>query len=160
MEEKLSKAVLESLGFTHRGKDECEFVNINMPYWVKNSVCLFYNEQGGEPTHYLLGFGFMHKGQYFAADIRWLTSFQDVCGAYKALTGKEMGPSWLMFTGGNPAYANTETTPRKYKIALNSEGEYWAMKKTGNKYEVLSFYSTFGQARKACMEHHHQSLTK
>jgi len=57
------------------------FENISLPYWVKDSVCLFFNESPPENT-YLTGYGFTHKGVYYAATQEWIKYAHEIQNFY------------------------------------------------------------------------------
>ena len=73
--------------------------NINMSYWAKEGVLLFYNESeiidhkkwpGVHKMAWLGGFGFYHEGQYFAATFQWIYYWEQLERLYLALTHKEL----------------------------------------------------------------------
>ena len=82
---------LKALRFHDNGK--CEFPLFEgMNYWVRNSVCLFYNTQlqlSNEYTHYI-GYAEMRQGKYVAVGFRWINSLEDVVDVYEAVTGKSI----------------------------------------------------------------------
>jgi hypothetical protein len=84
----LSKDILLRLGFEKLERKDV-FENIILPYWVKNSVLLFYNEGEHNKGSYLLGFGEMRAGKYMAATIRWIYDVHTLQNAF-ALTGTEL----------------------------------------------------------------------
>lgn len=65
------------------------FKNINNNYWVNNCVCLFYTETPPENT-YLLGYGFMYDGEYYASTSQWIHYFHELQNAFRVFTGKEL----------------------------------------------------------------------
>jgi hypothetical protein len=96
-QERLSKEVLESLGFKPVDlKDrQYPFTDMSeMPYYAKDAVLLFYPFA---QDAFLLGYGDMRCGIYHMATIRWLHTLSEVTEAYKALTGKELDPPRLKF---------------------------------------------------------------
>ena len=82
----LDESWLLRFGFT---KCESGFDNIDLPYWVKNGVCLFYNESPPENT-YLIGQGFSYENLYYAARNRWIDSVHELMNIYFAITGEEL----------------------------------------------------------------------
>jgi hypothetical protein len=42
-------------------KNEPVFENIKLPYWVRNTVCLFFNEGSQPADTFLIGLGFTHS---------------------------------------------------------------------------------------------------
>lgn len=62
--------------------------NIQMPYYVKKGVMLFYNES--DKTNFLAGFGEMRSGKYYAVSFRWINHIHELQNLYFALTGEEL----------------------------------------------------------------------
>ena len=72
------------------GFKKCEagtFKNIYLPYYVRNAVCLFYNEPFA--GSFLAGFGFTHEVEYYAATFHWIKNTDDVVRIYEAITTKK-----------------------------------------------------------------------
>jgi hypothetical protein len=94
---KLSTALIESLGFTlvnWKISDDSSYPfgdMMEMPYYAKESVLLFFNTSGPmEPDAFLLGYGDIRCGNYHMAQSRWLHYEDEVRAAYEVLTGKTL----------------------------------------------------------------------
>ena len=70
-------------------KSEPAFDNIELPYWVKKGVCLFFNSSPPENT-YLIGQGYSYENIYYAARIRWIYNVHELQNIYYALTSEEL----------------------------------------------------------------------
>lgn len=71
------------------GFKSCEagsFINIGLPYYVRNAVCLFYNEPFA--GSFLAGYGFTHDGNYYASTFYWVEHIDAVVKIYEAVTAK------------------------------------------------------------------------
>ncbi len=58
-------------------KKVSQFQNINLPYWVENGVCLFFNSSPPKNT-YLIGTGFNHLNKYYADTRYWIDSVHEL----------------------------------------------------------------------------------
>lgn len=83
----LTKEVLNQLGFVLN--DKSPFENYNLPYYVYDSVCLFYNDSPPYNT-YLIGYGEQRFGKYYATTFRWINNVHDLREIYKAIKGREL----------------------------------------------------------------------
>ena len=59
------------------------------PYWVKDGVCLFFNESDSRDI-YLLGYAEMRIGKYYATANKWTQSLHVLQNYYFAHTEKEL----------------------------------------------------------------------
>jgi len=67
-----------------------DFHFLEMRYWVKNSVMLFFNVRC-EGTSFLTGHGSMRNGEYFVSTFNWGTkSVHQLQNLYFALTNEEL----------------------------------------------------------------------
>ena len=83
----LTEEWLIKFGFKkHKGN---VFENIILPYWVKNSVLMFFNI-GQEEYSWKIGLGEMHAGKYIAVTFRWINEVHTLQNIYRILTGKEL----------------------------------------------------------------------
>lgn len=86
---KITKEWLKSHGFKKQPKDT--FKNINLPYWVKNGICLFFNEDQPYYSFYIgYGFSFYDAKGYYAATFRWTNQIDQVELIYKAIIGLDL----------------------------------------------------------------------
>ena len=71
-------------------KDVNVFEGLEMSYWVKNGVCLFYNTptQLGCESNFLIGYGSMRGGKYVAVTFKWIKTFDELTTIYEAINGK------------------------------------------------------------------------
>lgn len=70
--------------------DQGLFENIQMSYWAKDAVLLFFNGSLPENT-YLLGFGFNDINQkYYAATMCWINSVHELQNAYHSMKQKDI----------------------------------------------------------------------
>lgn len=65
------------------------FENLNLPYWAKDGVLLFFNI-GQEEYAWKLGYGEMRSGIHYVATMRWVDKVNELQNAFHALTGKEL----------------------------------------------------------------------
>lgn len=86
----LSAKFLESKGF--KLIESKPFDNFNMPYYVKDSVILFFNEPVTDwnKNSFLVGYGEMYDGKYFAVGFRWINNQEDLLEIYKSVTGNKI----------------------------------------------------------------------
>lgn len=82
----LSQKVITELGF-HPNPSGI-FENIQMPYYVRKGVCLFYNE--GQENVYYAGFAEMRQGKYYSVQIKWIEKVYQLKEFYFALTDQEL----------------------------------------------------------------------
>lgn len=86
----ISKELLKALDFKL-----CKpkfFENIDLPYYAKDNVLLFFNNSPPNDT-FLVGHGFMHKGKYdegvkyYASTMRWINKPKELEEFYSVITG-------------------------------------------------------------------------
>lgn len=65
------------------------FQNINLPYWCKESVLLFFNT-GQEEYSFKIGYGEIVEGKYFAATFRWINKLHILQNIFYDITSKEL----------------------------------------------------------------------
>ena len=65
------------------------FQNINLPYWCKESVLLFFNT-GQEEYSFKIGYGEIVEGKYFAATFRWINKIHILQNIFYDITSKEL----------------------------------------------------------------------
>ena len=65
------------------------FQNINLPYWCKKSVLLFFNT-GQEEYSFKIGYGEIVEGKYFAATFRWINKLHILQNIFYDLTSKKL----------------------------------------------------------------------
>jgi hypothetical protein len=64
------------------------FEDITMPYYVRESILLFFNTPLTEYNNsYLIGYAEMRQGKYKAVTFRWVSEQEDVIKIYEAITG-------------------------------------------------------------------------
>ena len=85
----LSAALLSELGFH---SNVGGFENLQMPYYAKDAVLLFYNEHRTEWEHngFYIGHGSMRAGTYYVSCFRWIDTLAQLKQVYKAITGNEL----------------------------------------------------------------------
>lgn len=69
-----------------RPGEKAAFKNISLPYYVRNAVCLFYNEPFA--GSFLIGFGFTHDGNYYASTFYWVEHTDAIVRIYESITAK------------------------------------------------------------------------
>lgn len=89
----LNPKILDGLEF--KLVEQSPFENYQMPYYVKNCVCLFFNELPKDITEiighsYLIGFAEMQMGKYYAVTFRWIKTVNELHDIYKTLTNKSL----------------------------------------------------------------------
>lgn len=83
----LTEEWLLKFGFTL--VEESPFEEIKMKYWVRNRICLFFNES--EPFNtYLLGFADQRFGKYSVVTGNWIEYVHTIQNAFHSLTGEEL----------------------------------------------------------------------
>ena len=85
---KLDKLMLDKLGFREIPIEENPFKYLQMPYFVKDSVLLFYNEGEINKNDFLLGYGEMREGVYHAVGIKWIHTVGELQDFYQVVKGK------------------------------------------------------------------------
>lgn len=86
---KLTKTEIENLGFRKVEAKDSPFQYFqDMPYYVKDSVILFFNEGDYNENSFLLGYGEMRQGVYFAVSIRWISTLGELHEGYTFLSRK------------------------------------------------------------------------
>lgn len=85
------------LKFGFEKHDGNQFKNNTLAYWVKDGVCLFFNESPPENT-YLICMGdfisdFKGGGEYVAIGRNWITCVHTLQNFFYANTGKELVPT-------------------------------------------------------------------
>ena len=85
----LSDALLLELGFH---SNVGGFENLQMPYYAKDAVLLFYNEHRTEweQKDFYIGHGSMRNGTYYVSCFRWIDTLAQLKQVYKAITGNEL----------------------------------------------------------------------
>lgn len=89
----LSEEWLKKFGFALI--DQSPFTEIKLKYWVKNRVCLFFNDPilpETKPSIFLLGFADQRMGVYSVVTLRWIDKVHELQNAY-SLTGEELSIS-------------------------------------------------------------------
>lgn len=83
----LSPKLLTDLDFKHI-ESTTTFDNIGMPYYVKNSILLFYNTpiQLGMENSFMVGYGEMRQGKCYAVSFRWIKTLEDLTPIYESIT--------------------------------------------------------------------------
>jgi len=87
----LTTGILKELDFKDNGKCEFELFE-NMNYWVKNSICLFYNTpiSTDHQDHFYIGYGEMRQGKYVAVAFRWIDSLEELTQIYESIIQKKI----------------------------------------------------------------------
>jgi len=85
----LTTGVLQELGFKDNGQSKFELFE-GMSYWVKNSICLFYNTpiSKDHQDSFLVGYAEMRQGKYVAVGFRWIDSVEELTQIYESITRK------------------------------------------------------------------------
>lgn len=86
-ESPLTEENLIKLGFKKCGKSP--FENLELDYWAKDAVLLFYNSSPPYNT-YKAGYGEMRWGKYYAVTFRWINKVYQAKEIYEAITGEEL----------------------------------------------------------------------
>lgn len=85
----LDDNVLKALGF--RLIEAGGIENIQLPYYARDAVVLFYNPPPSMPRNtYYIGFGFSHGDKYYAATFKWINKVEELKVVYEALTRKPL----------------------------------------------------------------------
>lgn len=88
---KLTKKEIEKLGFRLvQAKDSPFQYFHNMPYYVKDAVILFFNNDCEDGGGFLLAYGEMREGVYFAVKIRWISTVGELHEGYTFLSRKTL----------------------------------------------------------------------
>jgi len=63
-----------------------------MHYWVKNSICLFYNTPINTvwQDSFNIGYAEMRQGRYVAVAFRWIDSVEELTQIYESITRKKI----------------------------------------------------------------------
>ena len=87
----LTTGVLQELSFIDNGQSKFELFE-NMSYWVKNSVCLFYNTPVNTDWQdsFLVGYAEMRQGKHVAVAFRWIDSVEELTQIYESITRKKI----------------------------------------------------------------------
>lgn len=85
----LDEMTLVGMGFRHIPREENPFQYVEMSYYVKDSVLLFYNDGELNKNSFLIGYGEMRNGVYFAVTFRWIKEVNELWDIYKVLTNKD-----------------------------------------------------------------------
>lgn len=85
----LTTAILDELGFKDNGQSKFELFE-EMSYWVKNSICLFYNTpiSKDHQDSFLVGYAEIRQGKYVAVGFRWIDSVEELTQIYESITRK------------------------------------------------------------------------
>jgi len=67
------------------------FENMHMKYYARNSVMLFMNTPvtRWDKHDFLVGYGEMRCGEYYAVTFRWITKRVDLVKIYESVTGTQ-----------------------------------------------------------------------
>jgi hypothetical protein len=85
---KLTTDILKELGFKDNGQCKFELFE-SMGYWVKNSICLFYNVPiSNYQDSFYIGYAEMRQGKYVAVAFRWIDSLEELTSIYESITQK------------------------------------------------------------------------
>ena len=85
----LTTAILEEFGFKDNGQSKFELFE-HMHYWVKNSICLFYNptnETDWQDSFYI-GYAEQRQSKYVAVSFRWIDSEEELTQIYESIARK------------------------------------------------------------------------
>jgi hypothetical protein len=85
----LAAAYLESKGFQHHEAND-KFEDLNMPYYAKDAILLFYNSDRTEYelSDYLAGHGEMRNGKLHVTTFRWINKKEQLSQIYQAIIGR------------------------------------------------------------------------
>jgi hypothetical protein len=88
--DKLSEKFLISNGFKLNDKIDI-FENRKMPYYVREGVLLFFNIPVTKfnDDSFLIGYGDMRCGIYYAVDFRWISTRSELIKIYEVITNKK-----------------------------------------------------------------------
>lgn len=77
------------------------FENLDMPYYVKQGVLLFFNTPVTEwnKSDFLVASAEMRCGKYYAVTFRWIKYQKDIDCIYKAVTGKNLSDGVIVTNG-------------------------------------------------------------
>lgn len=78
---------LKQYGFKKNPPDS--FENMNLPYWAKNGVLLFFNV-GQEEYAWKIGYGEMRNGIYYVTTFRWIKKDKVLKNIYFSITGNKL----------------------------------------------------------------------
>lgn len=85
---KLTPQIIQDKGFNLIEKRI--FENIDIPYYVNNSLCLFFNEPYKHGDSFLVGIGDQKMDKYYAVTFRWIDTVEQldqIIEAYNILKG-------------------------------------------------------------------------
>jgi len=87
----LTTGVLQELNFKDIGQSEFELFE-NMSYWVKDSICLFYNTPVNTDWQdsFYIGYAEMRQGKYVAVAFGWIDSVEELTQIYESITRKKI----------------------------------------------------------------------
>lgn len=87
----LTTGVLQELDFKNNGQSKFELFE-NMSYWVKNSICLFYNTPINTDWQdsFYVGYAEMRQSKYVAVAFRWIDSVEELTQIYESITRKKI----------------------------------------------------------------------
>ena len=82
----LTTDILFELHFENVGKCKFKFF-INMNYWVRNGICLFYNTpiNTDYQEKFYIGYAEMRQGKYVAVAFRWIDSVEELTKIYESI---------------------------------------------------------------------------
>jgi hypothetical protein len=85
----LNAAFLVANGF--KLIEESPFDNYTLPYYVRESVMLFFNTPVTEwnENSFLIGYGEMKMGKYYAVTFKWIKSPSELITIFNAISGKD-----------------------------------------------------------------------
>lgn len=84
----LTEEWLIKFGFQKVEKED-NFDNINLKYWAKDGLLLFFNDSPPYNT-YLAGWGCMRNGKYYVATGQWIDTVHQLQNQYHAFRGTEL----------------------------------------------------------------------
>ena len=90
----LTTDILDEFEFEDNGQCKFELFE-RMSYWVKNSVCLFYNTpiKKDYQESFYVGYAQLRQGKYIAVGFKWIDSVEVLTQIYESITGKSITES-------------------------------------------------------------------
>ena len=88
-DKKITTEYLSENGFR---QNPATFEDLMMPYYVKEGVCLFYNDSRlpNEEHNYLIGYAEMRMGKYYATTFRWISDQEQFETIFLAIQGRNL----------------------------------------------------------------------
>ena len=84
----LTQAKLKELGFG--GPHISEFPNLCLKYMALGGILMFFNEGEMNKNSFLVGYGEMREGTYYATTFRWIKTVTDLERVFMAVCGKSI----------------------------------------------------------------------